>query len=304
MLLAAQLFAGIEAGSGAGAAGTGADRSVRACARDWSLVARALPELPALRWQLSAEGYALLPPTAAGVELAAAVRRAARAPAASAAEAFELSSDGARVQGCARHWEATLRGVPRAFEEVVASLLASDKSGGNLGAKPLRASLVQPFLALPGAPGQAWHRDYRGAAADWSVFLYLSDVPSASATMLVPRSHGAEADFPRAPVPGAALPQVAAAAREGAALIFTHALVHRGQAMPAAEDDGPGGGGVSRLFGYVLAGEAGGQGMPAGAFARLGYEETRVGAFEEEEVEWPMAEEVEGEGESADSAAT
>jgi hypothetical protein len=90
---------------------------------------------------------------------------------------------------------------------------------------------------------------------------------------------------------------IAAAAREGAALIFTHALVHRGQAVPAAADGGPGGGGVSRLFGYVLGGHAGGTGMPADAFARLGYEETRVGAFEEEEeVEWPTAEEDGGEG--------
>ena len=301
MLLAAQLFAGGEAVSSAVAAGAGANKSVRACARNWSLAARALPELPALRRQLSAEGYALLPPTAAGVELAAAVRRAARSPAA-AAEAFELSSDGARVQGRARHWEAALRGVPRAFEEVVASLLVSDDSGSHHGAKLLRASLVQPFLALPGAPGQSWHRDYRGAAADWSVFLYLSDAPSACATMLVPRSHGAEADFPRAPVPGAALPQVAAAACVGAALIFTHALVHRGQAVPAAADGGPGGGGVSRLFGYVLGGHAGGTGMPADAFARLGYEETRVGAFEEEEVEWPTAEEDGGEGEGDGAA--
>ena len=303
MLLAAQLFAGGEAVSSAVAAGAGANKSVRACARNWSLAARALPELPALRRQLSAEGYALLPPTAAGVDLAAAVRRAARSPAA-AAEAFELSSDGARLQGRARLWEAALRGVPRAFEEVVASLLASDDSG----AEPLRASLVQPFLALPGAPGQSWHRDYRGAAADWSVFLYLSDAPSACATMLVPRSHGAEADFPCAPVPGAALPQVAAAACVGAALIFTHALVHRGQAVPAAADDGPGGGGVCRLFGYVLGGHAGGTGMPADAFARLGYEETRVGAFEEEEVEWPTAEEDggagEGEGDGAALSAT
>ena len=73
-----------------------------------------------------------------------------------------------------------------------------------------------------------------------------------------------------------------------------------------AADTSSGGGGVSRLFGYVVGvgGQAGGTGVPADAFARLGYEETRVGVFADEEVEWPTAEEEEGEGEDADVAAT
>ena len=299
LLQAAHLLAdGAGPDEGDAAAGGAA---VRECARAWARSVRALPGLAALRAQLRDEGFALLPPAPAGLALAAAVRRAARPAAASeaaAAAALEPSADGARVQGRARLWEAQLRGVPRAMLRVVGALqpraaddpraadgpdLADEPaSAGEPASAPLRASLVQPFLALPGAPGQAWHRDCRGAGG-FSVFFNLCDVPADSATLLVPRSHGAEAAFPRARARGAPLPQLAAARREGGGLVFSHALAHRGPRVAAAAE---GGAGVSRLFGYVLGGRAR-AGVPADGFARLGYADAALGSFADEEVEWP-----------------
>jgi hypothetical protein len=291
LLQAAQLFAGLPlpADSCSDSERAQCASSVPTCARAWAASVCGLPaaELSALSASLATQGFALLPPTPAALALAAALRCAARPAAASAGAAdaaFEPTSDGARVQGKARAWEAALHGLPQAMHTVVQGLLAAGASSSSSSSaqqgQRLQASLVQPFLALPGASSQAWHRDCRGDRHSYSVLLHLCSVPASCATLVVPGSHSAQLMQP-AQRQGAQLPEVAAAGEEGSALVFTHALVHRGQSLGEGR-------GLRRLFGYVMGSSEGGQGASEEDLEGLGYQSTAVAGFEEEEVEWPM----------------
>lgn len=222
---------------------------VRARANAWAS-SLAPDVLHDARRAVESVGFTVLPSTPAGVALADAIAVAAavHVNARGVADLLETSVDGTRVQGRTHAWESALPGVPEAFARVVAHVAPVRNTGAT--AAPLRGTLVQPFLLLPGAQGQPWHRDH--SSPGFSVLFYVDDVDAVSSTRLVLRSHDANAMLQNAALTAASAPHSSFASSpgsRGAALVFCFGVLHRGSPLAASAPRL-----IHRIFGYVVGG--------------------------------------------------